>query len=91
MLASLLLTLAPLAPAGEPRPLAPLYEVLPYLLPIRAAVLAGVMAYQNWRLTLLSVVVLPVIGWAAVTGSVAPAALYLFAQRQGWLQRGGAR
>ena len=28
-------------------------------------VLAGVMAYQNWRLMLLSIVVLPVIGWAA--------------------------
>jgi ATP-binding cassette, subfamily B, bacterial MsbA len=28
-------------------------------------VLAGVMAYQNWRLFLISIVVLPVIGWAA--------------------------
>ncbi len=28
-------------------------------------VLAGVMIYQNWRLAILSVVVLPVIGWAA--------------------------
>jgi subfamily B ATP-binding cassette protein MsbA len=28
-------------------------------------VLAGVMVYQNWRLALLSVTVLPIIGWAA--------------------------
>jgi subfamily B ATP-binding cassette protein MsbA len=28
-------------------------------------VLAGVMAYQDWRLFLISIVVLPVIGWAA--------------------------
>lgn len=27
--------------------------------------LAGVMVYQNWRLALISVVVLPIIGWAA--------------------------
>ena len=28
-------------------------------------VLAGVMIYQNWRLAMLSVIVLPIIGWAA--------------------------